>query len=264
MVETVVFQSQPTGVEAPASEAPAAVPENLEKALKDTKAELTRAQQELAELRKAAQPAPDTEAKPETPTPDSGDAAPKGAEPGDATDEEAAKAVEAAGLDVAPWQAEFDTTGDVSAEGREKLAEGLKAVLGEKAREYVDAFVDNQKVRRDTQLNELFDAGGGREEYPAMLQWAAQNLTKEEVAKFDSLVDSGDHNAALFAIRGLRSRYEASNGREPKLISGGQPPAAPSGFRSAAEMVLAMSDPRYKTDPAYRKDVEAKVVRSTF
>jgi len=33
-------------------------------------------------------------------------------------------------------------------------------------------------------------------------------------------------------------------------------------FRSVAEVVQAMSDPRYKTDQAYRSDVERKIAAS--
>jgi hypothetical protein len=34
------------------------------------------------------------------------------------------------------------------------------------------------------------------------------------------------------------------------------------GFRSQAEVVRAMSDPRYDNDPAYRQDVYNKLERS--
>jgi hypothetical protein len=38
---------------------------------------------------------------------------------------------------------------------------------------------------------------------------------------------------------------------------------APGGFESVAQVVAAMSDPRYKIDPAYRAQVERKIANST-
>ena len=42
----------------------------------------------------------------------------------------------------------------------------------------------------------------------------------------------------------------------------GRAAAPTSGFRSQAEVVQAMSDPRYDSDPAYRQDVYDKLERS--
>ena len=42
----------------------------------------------------------------------------------------------------------------------------------------------------------------------------------------------------------------------------GKSARAVDGFRSQAEVVRAMSDPRYDTDPAYRQDVYDKLERS--
>jgi len=50
-------------------------------------------------------------------------------------------------------------------------------------------------------------------------------------------------------------------GSEGEMIQGKA--ASPvDGFRSQAEVVRAMSDPRYDSDPAYRQDVFEKLERS--
>ncbi|MFG1395876.1 capsid assembly protein [Roseixanthobacter pseudopolyaromaticivorans] len=261
MVDTVVFTTPPTGAEAPAPAETQALA-GTEKALADTKAELTRVQQELAALKKPATDAPVT-----PPAADAAPVTPPAVDPPapDAAQEAAKDAVAAAGLNVAPWQTEFDTTGDVSAEGRDKIAEALKAQLGDQARQVVDDFIEGQKVRRSNQEAELIKAGGGADGYKDMVTWASKSLTKAEADLFDATVSSGDVNAALFAIRGLRSRFEAENGKRPQLITGGAPAvASDAGYASRAEMTTAMSDPRYKTDPAYRKLVEQRVLQSKF
>lgn len=270
MVETVTFAPATTGSEVPPAVQEPAAPANLEKALSDTKAELTRVQQELAALKKAPE-APAQEpppAAPETPATPEGAAAqePPPVEPPKQTEEQKAAedAVKAAGLDVASYQDEFDTTGDVSPESREKLAEGLKGLFGDQARTVVDKFIDGQKAALAARTTELFSAGGGEAGYKEMVAWAKTALTPAEIAQFDSTITSGDHNAALFAIKGLRSRFEGANGHEPQLLNAGQPISTKSGFGSVYEMTKAMADPRYSSDPAYRAEVEQRVFKSSF
>jgi hypothetical protein len=43
------------------------------------------------------------------------------------------------------------------------------------------------------------------------------------------------------------------------MLTGKAPTSQVQGFRSQAELVRAMSDPRYDSDPAYRADVAAKL-----
>ena len=81
---------------------------------------------------------------------------------------------------------------------------------------------------------------------------------------FDAVMDTGDPNAAYWAIRGLALQYADSNGYEGKRISGKAPSPVDNSFRSQAELVQAMSDPRYESDTAYRNDVMAKLENSNL
>jgi len=45
---------------------------------------------------------------------------------------------------------------------------------------------------------------------------------------------------------------------------GASAPASGTGFASSAEMISAMSDPKYKSDPAFRNQVRLRVGRSNF
>lgn len=270
MVESVTFAPPPTGTEAPASPPP--ILSGTDKALADTKAELTRVQQELAALKK--------EAAPSAPSalPTAGEGAPPvvapaadGAVPGDAPDkaeqqtqEAAAQAVASAGLDVSPWQTEFDTTGDVSEDGRARIAEALKAQFGDAARAVVDQFIDGRKATQAAYEAQLAAAAGGMEAYQEMAAWARTALTEAEAQQYNAAVQSGNRATAEFAIKGLHSRFVAANGSAPSLLTAGAPSSTPSGFRSVAEMTAAMRDPRYKSDPAYRAEVEQKTIRASF
>ena len=46
------------------------------------------------------------------------------------------------------------------------------------------------------------------------------------------------------------------------MLTGTAPSNTTENFRSQAEVVRAMSDPRYENDPAYRQDVYDKLERS--
>ena len=46
------------------------------------------------------------------------------------------------------------------------------------------------------------------------------------------------------------------------MLSGKSPKTSEDTFRSQAELVKAMSDPRYEDDPAYRQDLIEKLDRS--
>ena len=103
---------------------------------------------------------------------------------------------------------------------------------------------------------------GGEENYGQMMQWANENLEESVINMYDSVMESGDRNAAYFAMQALAYRYGDSVGVEGKLVQGKAPTDTAKGFKSQAEVVNAMQDPRYDRDPAYRQEIMAKLERS--
>ena len=91
---------------------------------------------------------------------------------------------------------------------------------------------------------------------------SAENLPQDCVEAFDNLVENGDPRAIRLAVAGLRAEYDRSNGVDGELLTGKAPEQTVDVFRSQAEVVRAMSDPRYDDDPAYRQDVFNKLDRS--
>ena len=136
--------------------------------------------------------------------------------------------------------------------------------------ELIEAYLELQKnnpVAKAQPLSEdaaksIVDSVGGQEAYNETLAWAADNLKPEEVAAYDNVVNSGNKDAIFFAVQALNQRYKDSVGFEGQQVSGRAPKAAIKGFRSNAELASAISDPRYRNDPAYRYDVEQKLAAS--
>ena len=113
------------------------------------------------------------------------------------------------------------------------------------------------------QATDLQNSVGGEKQYTAMLQWASNNFDEAEISRYDKVMESGDPDAAYFAVQSLASKYNYGVGVEGKMLTGKPAQAKGDNFRSQAEVVRAMSDPRYDSDPAYRQDVYEKLERST-
>ena len=111
----------------------------------------------------------------------------------------------------------------------------------------------------DAQVNSVMNAAGGEANYNAVVDWAAGNLDSRSIDAFDSVVDTGNPAAINIAFAGLQAQYNEANGYEGRMLSGKAANSKGDVFRSQAELVAAMGDPRYDTDPAYRADVIEKL-----
>jgi len=114
----------------------------------------------------------------------------------------------------------------------------------------------------DEDIDALQGSAGGPKQYQAMLGWAQDNLSQQEIDMFDSVMDRGDPQAAFFAIQALSYRYSESVGSDGRMLTGTAATDSKDVFRSQAELVQAMSDSRYESDPAYRSDLLQKLDRS--
>lgn len=174
------------------------------------------------------------------------------------TDDSLNKIVENAGLNMTDLTTEYEESGQISEDSYEKLAEaGIN-------REYVDGYIRGQEALSTQYQGEIFELAGGQQGYSEMLQWAAQNLSADEISAFNTSVNNGDLEQAKLSVQGLIARYTTSEGNEPSLVKGVASGESVSAFRSTAELVAAMKDPKYKNDPAYRQDVIEKLGRSSI
>ena len=139
----------------------------------------------------------------------------------------------------------------------------LAAYLQAQKANPIDQNVQTDPVDLTTNdIAEVKSAAGGEKEYGELVQWAADNLERSSVEAFDELVSSGNVGAIKLAVAGLKAQYENVNGYEGTMLSGKPPSTSTDTFRSQAEVVSAMSDPRYEKDPAYRQDLMEKLERS--
>ena len=114
----------------------------------------------------------------------------------------------------------------------------------------------------EAQAQELMDMVGGDKAYKSMLDWAGDNFSKEEVEMYDGVMESGNPNAIFFAVQALQARYNDAVGSDGQLLTGRGAQNTDDSFKSQAELVAAMSDPRYDRDPAYRADLMRRLENS--
>jgi hypothetical protein len=133
--------------------------------------------------------------------------------------------------------------------------------------EVADMFLQREATPQESYMSEddvasLQDLVGGQESYVEMVGWAKDNMDPGEVQVYDAIMNRGDPQACYFAIQALALRYQNAQDYDGEMLTGQAPRTTGETFRSQAEVVRAMNDPRYDRDPAYRQDIEDKLSRS--
>jgi len=113
----------------------------------------------------------------------------------------------------------------------------------------------------DSDLNTVYNSVGGEDQYNALTSWAADNMNDSALDAFNSIINQGNPTAIQIAVAGMKAEYDNAEGYEGRMLTG-KAARTSDAFRSQAEVVKAMSDPRYDRDPAYRQDLYDKLERS--
>ena len=137
------------------------------------------------------------------------------------------------------------------------------------AKEAVDAYLAgrardmgmNSDVNQ-SDIDSIYKSVGGEQQYKNLMSWAADNLSQDSINSFDNLVNTGDRNSIQLAVNGLLAQYQNDAGYEGRMLQGKPARTNTDVYQSQAQLVAAMSDPRYDNDPAYRQEVVAKLDRS--
>lgn len=155
--------------------------------------------------------------------------------------------------------------GKVTEETLEELGKMSSRELAEAFFRFQDTVEQSEAPKgvelSDSEIQSVQNFVGGTEKYQELVSWAADNFSEEEITAFDSVVETGNIPAIKLALQALQYRYQDNMGVEGNMIQG-KPAASREIFRSQAELVRAMSDPRYDQDPAYRMEVMEKLERS--
>lgn len=163
------------------------------------------------------------------------------------------------GLDLDTFSQEFAQTGKLSDASYETLEKsGL-------SRSVVNSFIAGQQALAERFQSEVKSIAGGDEGFSGMVEWARVNADPKEVAAYNKAIDSGDVDAAKLAVAGMYQKYLEARPSEGQLINGKSARGVGGEvYESVEDYVKDASNPEYKSNPAFRNRVIAKLGRSNI
>lgn len=175
------------------------------------------------------------------------------------------KAVESGKMsneDIQGLLEEYASKGSLSEATLDKLAEAGYP------RSFVDSYIKGQEAITKQYVNEIYNLAGGKDTFDKY----AAHIKETSPETFEVLADAVDA-ADVKTVRGIltlarNSLVSKFGSPATRTVTSKSRPqqaqTAPQGFASRNEMVTAMSDKRYRDDPAYRAEVQRKIIISNF
>jgi len=136
----------------------------------------------------------------------------------------------------------------------------LKGVAVERG--FIEGEEGTAEELAQEEVKGIRDSIGGDEAYGKMVSWALDNLSKSEIEAFNEATNTMSGPQLSMMVQGLYTRYQNAMGVEPSLYSGRPAAGGPTPYRSTAEVVAAMSDPRWEKDVSYTENVKARLIGS--
>lgn len=160
-------------------------------------------------------------------------------------------------------EAEYETDSKLS----EASLKALEAVGY--SRGFVRSFIAGQEAVASKYVAQIQQYAGGAEKFEQIVNHLKANSPDAVVALEDAMGRQDLAAVKTIINLGMQSRTKKF-GKQPersvtKRASAPQvTQKGPEGFANQREMITAMSDPRYQSDPTYRQSVEARVGRSSW
>lgn len=170
---------------------------------------------------------------------------------------------ESSEVSEADWLSEAYRSINESGELSEELSKQISEMNGMDVFNAMQGQQPSGRDLSDGELNSVYQAVGGEQEYGNLISWAQQNFTDAEITAYDQVIETGNISQINLALQALYYRYTDAMGQDGELLQG-KPAASQDTFRSQQQLIEAMNDPRYDNDPAYRQDVIDKLDRSNL
>lgn len=126
--------------------------------------------------------------------------------------------------------------------------------------EVIEGFIESRQNLESEFTNAVYNSAGGEQAYNKVIEWAQGNLSNKVLSSFNRAIDNNNLEAVTLMLEGMKAKMIAKQGtRNPTIMGGGVTTGGYKGFSSKQEVVEAMSDPRYGTDPSYTRAIEMKM-----
>lgn len=161
------------------------------------------------------------------------------------------------GIDFEKCAEEYMEKGGLSEDTYKALAEAGYT------RNVVDAYIAGVEAKAEKLSNTILNSIGGKEEYDRIASFI-QSQGNAAVDAYNALIESGNISAITMYLHGCKAQMTLKQGTANRSILGNQMNSNVQGYADETEMVKAMTDPRYKSDPQYAKQVALKLEKSSF
>ena len=198
-------------------------------------------------------------------TPEAAEEAPQSTEV--ATEAAAQAAVENAGLDWDTLSQKISTTGDLDEEDYAALNDaGIPPDISRNQVRLMKTDIDNT-------INDVMAQFGGEDAFSDILTTLKSTVPEDIRNRIDTMLfDPLTRPEGVALAKRLAGQAEGTPTPAPAPAPapvpsrGNMSQATPAvgGFQSMDEMSIAMNDPRYRTDPSYRAEVEKRAMNATF
>ncbi len=166
--------------------------------------------------------------------------------------------------DITAIKAEYASKGELSEASYAKLAEAGYT------KRFVDSFVRGQEALAEQYAAGVVRYAGGAEQFNRILSHLEANdkstkealesaIIRKDLATAKAILNLAGRN--LGKTRGVAPQRTLTTQGKPAVSA---PKVQTEGFSSKADMVKAMSDPRYLRDAKYTMEVRAKVAASSL
>jgi hypothetical protein len=170
------------------------------------------------------------------------------------TEAAAQEAVTKAGLNYETLAVKIAQTGKV--DDADYAALGAAGIT----KDVVDSYIELVSYKASAEAEKAIAYVGGQEATDKLMKWAAANIPESEGAELNKLLAGPNWRVAIDAIK-ARQGSSSPTRNDPKIITGGSPAPGVTGFAARADMIAAMSDPRYMDRTSKGEKYRAEVAR---
>lgn len=165
------------------------------------------------------------------------------------------KKAQEAGIDGEKYINEYTEKGELS---KESYASLEKAGFDKVA---IDAYIEAREVKAEKLVTKaITDVCGTTEKFTEMADWMKTNLSQPELDRYNAGVKTENYQVHL---ENMYLKFQAGQPKEVRTLRGNgnqvRTTSDSQGYTNQGEMIMAMQDGRYKSDPEYRKSVQQKV-----
>ena len=164
------------------------------------------------------------------------------------------------------WTGEYMETGTLTEETMGAILQSFPGAT----EDMVLTYMAGLQAAEQASMQSSAEAVGGVDNLNNILSWAGENLSADERAAANAAL-SGP--MASYTLRGLQAQYEAAMSQtrtatEPSQIPGRVASAAAAqtiqAYSSPAEMNADMSNPEYRTNPAFQQQVQQRLAMTPW